>query len=212
MRKLILGLGSGRCGTTTLSHLFRIQEGCRCSHEYFSTSEYGIKWKEDFDVMKACVVRILLNDAPIVGDVAFYWINYVPHVLSLVRDARLICLKRDEDETVASFESRPAEFKTRYNFKDQLAIYGDEKFTGHAFPRYRDVSPNESLHLYYKEYYEIAERMEHFYPNNFKIFDIGYLNHKEGQKEILDFTGFTNHIYDVGKRLNQSPIGGKDAT
>ena len=70
MRKLILGCGSGRCGTTTLSHLFNLQDNSHFTHEYYTTSKFGIKWKNDIDVLKKCIVDILLNDAKNIGDVA----------------------------------------------------------------------------------------------------------------------------------------------
>jgi len=150
---------------------------------------------------------MLLRSDKIVGDTAWYWLNYVPHIVGYVSGVRFVCLKRDKESTIESFKKRPIDSKPRPNENMQLVYRG---YKGHAFPRYKDVTPDESISLYYDEYYDIAENLEKHYSEWFRIFTIDALNTEEGQKEILDFAGFENHNYCVGKKLNASPNGGKD--
>ena len=194
MRKIIIGLGTGRCGTTTLTHLFNIQDNCSCTHEHYTRDKFGLRWKEDLHILSICLVDMLLRPEPIVSDVGFYWLNYAPHVLSYHRDAKFICLKRSREDTIDSFKRYPPtpDFLTNQ--------FGDN---GWSFPRY-NTNGIDGLYRYYDEYYLTALNFEHLYPQNFKIFPIEYLNTNFGQYQILDFAGFKNYNYCVGTRLNTS--------
>ena len=204
MRQVIIGLGSGRCGTMSLAHLFDIQDGCGCTHEEYNTDRLSLRWKDDLFVLPYAVINLLLNYEETVGDVGWYWLNYVPFIVGYIPNVRFVCLQRDRDETIDSYRRRR---------DNQIAMFGPDGANSPMFPMYQqydNIPPDEKLALYYDEYYAQAESHEKFYPNNFRIFSIENLNTEEGQKEILDFAGFKNHRYKVGVKLNANPNGGKD--
>lgn len=144
--------------------------------------------------MLPSLIKILLNNARFVGDVGYYWINYIPFIVSAIHDVRFVCLKRDMNETIKSFINVPVSTYFVENISENPRAW--------AFPKY-DLPYELAIEQYYDEYYEMAEKFEKLYPKLFRIFPMDKLNSKEGQKEILDFAGFKNHNYCVGVKLNK---------
>ena len=185
----------------SLAHLLDIQDGCGCSHEEYVTERLSLKWKDDLFVLPYAVIDILLNDEQVVGDVGWYWLNYIPFIVGYMQNVKIVCLQRDRDDTINSFRKRRS---------SGPILFGPDSENDPGFPSYDNTTADESVGLYYDEYYTQSENLEKLYPKWFRIFSIENLNTEEGQKEILDFAGFKNHRYKVGVKLNKNPIGGKD--
>ena len=95
-KKLIFGLGTGRCGTVSLSELLNIQAGFAVTHE----SEPLLPWEFDKKAIEKKLEQLLQYEGAVVGDVAFYYLPYVEYILSGYANAKFICLKRDKAETL----------------------------------------------------------------------------------------------------------------
>lgn len=129
--RLIFGLGSGRCGTTSLASLLNGMPGVVCFHE---SNAMGMAWSgaehavhsvlNDFEGVLAGGPRAVsvdlgayhalegndplhrlktLERVRAIGDVASYYLPYVELILDRAPRAVFPCLRRDRRETVESF-------------------------------------------------------------------------------------------------------------
>ena len=166
---MIIGLGSGRCGTHSLAELLGLP------HEFEDGGP--LPWATDLDKLK----RRLAQVEPLGGDVAYWWLNYVKPVIKIYGPhVRFICLQRDKAETTTS---RMHCYLTRG--VDRLRR--NKREYDKARPTYPDVSLKESCDLYWDEYYAIARQHQAQWPKRFKIFRIENLNSERGVSNILKF-------------------------
>jgi hypothetical protein len=129
--RLIFGLGSGRCGTTSLANLLNGIPEAVCFHE---CNAMGMAWSggdhavhsvlNDFETVLAGGVRGIsvdlgayhrlqgsdplqrlksLERVRIIGDVASYYLPYVDLILDRAPNAVLPCLRRTRQDTIESF-------------------------------------------------------------------------------------------------------------
>lgn len=180
-RRLIFGLGSGRCGTTSLSYLLNLQKDTEVTHEYHTDDPFNIDLVSPPHLVMFCLIDLLARESKIVGDSSFYWLRHLKMVSSFKGDLRFICLKRDKKATVDSY------LKTPVHDKNPMKDYGRKEFN-----------------RYYDEYYMWADYYVDKHPDIFRIFDIEDLNTAEGQEAILTFAGFEDPIYEIGIKKNQS--------
>ena len=189
---MIIGLGSGRCGTESLANLLNRQIGASVTHEYCS-----MPWEFDEKIWKWNMGRFLSGEKPynteIIGDVGFYWLNYVGRLLELQENAKFVCLKRDKQETIDSYMKK----------SNGLNVHPtDDRFR--LFPRY---SPplKEAVGAMWDDYYRIAESWREKYPGSFLIMDMDEaLNTSDGMMVMMEHLGIKNPIIHTGIKLNVS--------
>lgn len=98
MKRTVIGLGTGRCGTRSLTKFFS-ENGVSAFHEH-----YHLPWEVDiFRGMEAITSLHSRAEQDIAASVAFYWLNYVDWLNSTLSDVKFICLKRDRQKVVDSF-------------------------------------------------------------------------------------------------------------
>ena len=99
MTNIVIGLGTGRCGTHSLTNLLNTHPDIRATHE-----RCGLGWAEDVAVPVQAITNMRnWYSEPIVSDVAFYWLDYIDNVIELYPDTKFICFKRDKVDVVNSF-------------------------------------------------------------------------------------------------------------
>ena len=131
---IVLGLGSGRTGTASLSYLISSQKGAVCFHEMNPTGAVfdgnpqpilnGIR--EFQAILNGGDRRLLALDYArpasvktyeqlqkmdainIIGDIAFYYLRYVEDILAINKNVRFVCIKRDKAKTVGSWLKKSA--------------------------------------------------------------------------------------------------------
>lgn len=177
--QLIFGLGTGRCGTYSLTRLLN-------SHGVHATHEVAfLDWKPQEMQLTRNLDMLIARQTDRAADVGFYYLNYVEFILSLYHDAKFVCLKRDKGATVKSWNLHSGRSN---HWTDPASEHWKEYFlstaTGDYFPKY-DLPKKESIARFWDEYYAEAERLEARHPN-FRIFDVSAL---DGGTEILDFIG-----------------------
>ena len=180
-KRLIIGLGSGRCGTTSLAHLLNMQDDTDITHEDHVEGIFGLTRDSEVNLALFCLIDMLARDESIVGDIGYHWLKFVPTLMAFQGNKRFICLKRDKEETINSFVNYPIQ-KTNP----------------------MSNSTREEFENYYDQYYLQTDYYGMRYPETFRTFQIDSLNSETGQRDILNFLGFTNHKYDVGVKLNVS--------
>jgi len=215
-KRVILGLGSGRCGTKSLATLLNLQPGVEVSHEDFHSHGRPFRLSYDYNPKNLALAfkALSLRDPPIVGDSAFYWINNVIPLLNHKPDVKCICLKRDKQSVIESYWARndgsPMDGNLNVggaSFKIQgvavagmyMKIASDCGYMKIA----SDCGPNIDLLKrktgeVWDEYYLQAERFEKDYPDSFRIYPTEALNEEEKVREMLEFVGIENPIVEVG--------------
>ena len=134
MNVIVLGLGAGRTGTASLSHLIGSQHAAVCFHELNPTgvvfqgnpapilntiNEFqailngGDRRRLSLDYSRPASIATYrqLQQVPAVrmlGDIAYYYLRYVDDILAINNDVRFVCIRRDREQTVASWLRKAA--------------------------------------------------------------------------------------------------------
>ena len=210
-KKVIFGLGTGRCGSASLAYLLNEQRGAMVGHEMspvmpWATNDLqGIqfRWEQ---------LQHQSHLYPIVGDVGIYYLPYVPMLMKSWQavpflnqnyDYRFIILERDKDEVIESYLEK---FKRQNNNPLQT-----EKAEGvkvdewdECFPKYDGVSLREAIGLFWDDYHTEAHRLVKLYPQNVFIVPTEDLSTEAGVQEIMDFVGIENPRVLTDIRKNES--------
>lgn len=240
--RAIIGIGTGRTGTHSLAQLLNAQENTICFHEI---NPACMKWSgtevtvssmlrefEDLCTGKDRNISIdytspkrnipleklpKMGSIEVVGDIALYYLTYVPFLCSKDMDIRIPCIKRNKDETVNSFIRKmkvPISRQPDTIYSKLRKIIGDKeiiknRYRNHwiehdgsvfekdmkwdkCFPKFDAKDLREALGLYWDYYYEKANYFERKYPDKVRIFDIEDLNNLAGKNSILSFCGYTS--------------------
>lgn len=204
--RTIIGLGTGRSGTWSLTKLLDAQHGVKAYHE-----GGFLPWDANLTDMWRLLHKFwyFTEGRPITAAIAFFWLNYVSELTSYLFNPKFICIKRNRKETVESFEHIMHEF----NFwTDPNSKHWDDKYRTNKdsvlFPKF-DKPRRKALEAYWNYYYNTAGYWQNRMPDTFRVFPIESLNNEKGVREILEFAGFEDPVVHVGVRLNtrENPRG-----
>jgi hypothetical protein len=213
--RTIFGMGTGRCGTFSLTKLLEKQHNTYAIHE-----ESDLPWEKDLLEMWRLFYRFQSkvfsekSDTEVFATVGFFWINYVSELMSTMLGPKFICLKRDKQETCESWIHHTVCGVGDLNHwtDPESKHWGKEKYMSnewsHMWPKY-DAPKLEAISRYYDEYYDMAEFWQTKFPDTFAIFPIETMNTKHGVKSILEFAGYKDPVVHVNVKLNtrRSPRG-----
>lgn len=234
---IVIGLGSGRTGTASLAHLFDSQPGGLCFHElnpsgavfdgnpqpmlntineFQAILDGGDKRLLAIDYARPASVKTYnkLQQMPrvrLLGDIAFYYLNYVDVILARNSRVKFVCIKRDKAQTVASWLQKSTikrwrslwladrlkalitrtPYTREYNYwmEHDGSVWQPDPVWDKTFPKFEAASKREAIERYWDNYYEKADRLAAAHPASFRIFDIASMSRPEGQKAILSFVG-----------------------
>jgi len=99
--QIVIGVGPGRCGSTSLSEMLAtIQNSC-CTHE----GPPLIFWRPTSEQVEFHVRRftMLAEYYSVVSDVSHWWLNAVGEIWERLPEAKVIGLVRDPEECAGSF-------------------------------------------------------------------------------------------------------------
>lgn len=200
--RIILGTGSGRCGTQSLAALLSAQPETVSTHEGV-TLPWGYSPLERDRALWA----VMNYHARRKADVGLYWISHIEGALKyLSGSARVICLKRDRSETVDSYLRRAQ--KCGYNHWTTDRIERGWRVLPRwdaAYPKF-DAPIEEALGLWWDECYAIADRLQEAFPDQFRIFQTEDLNSESGITDMLSFAGYSTEEQVVNSfHLNRGP-------
>lgn len=199
--QLVIGCGSGRCGTVSLASLLDLQARSEITHERYGPD---LHWKNSRGkAMRVLQERYLeeAEDAPaqIVGDVQGTWIWYAEMFLEATEEVRIICMKRPREPTVESI-LRKNEGRNKWQRSKATGDRWDE-----TCPWYQDeLSKRQAVGIYYDHVYSTATELASQYPDRFRIFPMRYtLNEADGQRALLeDFLEIEDPTYQIGIHRN----------
>lgn len=197
--KVIIGLGSGRCGTTSLARLLSLQPGCKAIHELRPLLPWNRRW-----ALARQHVRYLRElEAPMAASVAFFYLRYVPWLGRQFRHIRFVCLKRDREQTVDSFFRLTEESPPKRNhWMDHDGRRWAHTDWDPCFPKFNVTDKRSALKRYYDDYYRQAAMLADAL-DNFRIFPTDALDSAAGVGEILAFAGVDRPVVQPRVWLNR---------
>ena len=190
-KKYIFGLGTGRCGTVSLTELFNIQNSSFFSHEMGSRPY--LPW----DMERVKIVNRLFelsnNKNKFVGDVAFFLLPYINEILKYIPESKFVILQRDKKETISSYMKK-TEGRNHW-VKHNGNIWQNDSWDV-CYPKFYVDSKKEALAEYYDLYYKLCRKIPEescFWMNTED------LNNKEISLQMLEWCGFDDPRYSAFK-------------
>lgn len=202
MDTFVIGCGSGRCGTMSLSSLLTRQPDAEVTHERFG---HRVRWGAPWATWALKLWKFCRQEDGIRGDVAFYWLPQIEWFLEQGRETevsvRVIGLKRDREETIRSYERKVGDQDHwRYH-----AGEGDYRHTewSKCHPIFEADSREAAIGQYWDYYYQRLESLEGSH-SEVRIWRTEALNDPERLSEILEFVGVSDPAVKTGIRRNQT--------
>jgi hypothetical protein len=210
-KKVIFGLGSGRCGTASLAYLLNDQKDAFIGHEMppvlpWDTSDLtGLQFRWDQMQHQSHLYSM-------VGDVGIYYLPYIPILIEshesipFMREnyvIKFVILQRDRKEVINSFMKK---LKRQNNnpFQNIKAPGTNVDEWDECFPKYDGMTLRDAVGTFYDDYYRESERLALERSDIVKIFSVDSLNNEKGVLEILDFVGIDDPRVSVSIRKNES--------
>ena len=203
---LLLGIGTGRSGSTTLTKLWQQQENCYCSHEHPPRLGWDFNMPR-FDFHKRRIA-LLQRGYRFVGDVSHWWLPYIDQVLENYRNVRVVVLKREKEATVNSFLKIKGGGRkgTINHWIDHDGSYWARNVWDECYPVYDVTAMGEAIGRYWDDYYSTAEILAQRLPSSIRIFSTERLGERATQDEILSFCGFERPRTIDDLHLNKGSI------
>jgi hypothetical protein len=209
MKKIIFCIGTGRCGSASLSFLLNSQESALVTHELFPILPWLEESKMTPHAAELLQYRIFqmshqLHNYDIVGDSGSYYLPYLKYIIKTFQgntqyDLKILVLKRDKNKTVDSF-------KTKFSIQNNNPLQnhsGLKNEWDNSFPKYNDVwTLTESIEKYYDDYYKLAEKLSAQHPEIIKIFDTETLNSEKKLKILFNHLGINDPRFIKNIRKN----------
>lgn len=182
---MILGIGSGRCGTLSLAKVLGT------THEAMN-----LPWEVDAFRFEKAWKRI----AGTPGDVSMGWLRYLDLVWSKDPSVRVVCLRRDREETAASWAAQ-LEARDRFAIQCLYTNAEGEIVAPSIFPDYGDLPKAQAAATFWDTYYEQAQRWQRLRPTRFRIFEVpAVLNDPKAQRRMWLWLGKPRQPLRLGIR------------
>lgn len=183
--QLIIGLGSGRCGTSSLSLLLNEQNNCVSSHE---SLEDNYTWGQNFCTINNIIKQRFINNKFVV-EVASYLLPNVDEFIEFYPNVKFIILKRDMIDTIESFMSIT---HNRNHWQTHNGIKYNHCRWDKCFPKFTAKDKQHAIRLYWEMYYDLCNKINHDRCFHINMID---LNNENICTEMLQWCGFTDPVY-----------------
>jgi len=195
-KQIVIGLGTGRCGTLSLAKLLNLQEKSNVTHE----AKPLIPWdKRQVEGYKYHIEKFKTDNKSLVGDVAFYWLPYIDDLCNEFPNIKIIGLWRDRTEVVKSFMKKTEGLN---HWMYHRGIEWTQNIFDFCFPKYEASTKGEALGLYWDEYQKTLKQEVKKRPDNVLMLHMDELNTEEGQDKIFDFLGLKEHEHLLPCKFN----------
>lgn len=184
--RLVIGLGTGRCGTLSLGKLFDLQPHARGCHELFEFN-LAVSGPDCAAHLAALPALAAGADCRSFCDVNLAYLWHVEALLEIAPETRFLCLQRERAGTVRSFE-RKAGPRNHWMAHDGIEFRSDP--WDRCFPKYQAASREEAIGRYWDDYSARSAALARAHPERFRVFPMEDLNSEAGQRRLLAFAGF----------------------
>lgn len=196
MKNMIIGLGTGRCGSMSLANLLSFQSNCLVSHEMGGRP--WLPWKKDKDSFDNYYRLISSRKQQFTGDVSFYNLPYAVDYLSKNEKTVFVILQRDKQDTINSYLKKT-------EGRNHWIVHNGSKWRldswDKCYPKFDVTEKEAALSAYYDHYYDLCEQL----PQE-KCFwmKTSQLNNKQNCIDMLRFCGFESPSFIKLKRNSSS--------
>jgi len=191
-KKIIFGLGTGRCGTMSLANLLNFQEDCLMTHELGGLP--WLSWKVNEREFQYFFKKVLNRKELFVGDVSLYSLPYWKNILKFNSESKFVIIKRDKNETISSYMKKTS---GQNPFMEHDGSRWKHYEWDRCYPKMNCANKETAISLYYDYYYELCKEI----PKD-KAFWISTsdLNVEDKCFEMLKFCGFQNPRFKIFKK------------
>ena len=196
VQQIVIGFGTGRCGTNSLAAFLNQQPGYHVTHE-----QAGLAWYPAITDTETCMGRFFASrTGTVIGDVGFYWINYLPLILRTYQGAKAINIRRPLDEVVESF----------WTYKDHGGWDAFSNWYGYPFDA--PTQTKDDIASTIRRYRFLEIEVQKLYPGSIYVMPTKDLNDTPMLEELLDWLGTKEHkmlrqffLNTRGEILNKKP-------
>ena len=199
-KQLIISIGTGRCGSVSLSKFLSAQEYVSVLHEGRLDSHKIrklIKWGNDEDNLFEWLEFLLsLDENKFVGDTGMYYLPYIEQIIDKYPQVKIIVMERDKREVVKSYIKKTIG-RNHWFDHDGKEWDKDDKWDP-CYPKYDIINKEKALEKYWEDYKNQTNNLILKFPDKIKKWTIQSLNTLNGKNEILNFLN-----YNLDRNINQ---------
>jgi len=200
MNTIIIGLGTGRCGTTSLATLLSLQEDSDITHETKDPKwKFLVSWEKNDQDLKKIVNFIENKKTKFRGDVAFWYLPYVEDLIKIYPDIKFVVIERDKEEVIESYLNWVKSPRNHWS-KKPPEPYQKCKWDK-CYPKFAG-DKRIALTKYINYYKSEVNRLSQLYRDKFKVINMTDLNDYDKVKDLLTFCGYTNKNIIANVRRN----------
>ncbi len=212
--RLLIGLGAGRCGSTTLASLLADIPGTCSTHE----NPPLIFWRPEPEQVEFHMrrINILVKYFPLVSDCSHWWLNVAEDILNLFPNSCFIGLVRDASACADSFMSVKNFGLGSYNhwvpFGNEVWIpaHWDPTYPTYDAPsdsrRNPDRAKRDLIVRYIHEYNSKLTELSVAFPERFLVLRTEELSLPSSQRLLYNFIGRRGSSASTTLRLNVHTI------
>lgn len=224
---LVLGLGSGRSGSTSLAALLAGAEAARATHE----NPPLVHWTPAPAQLRLHQKRfaLLLERHPLVFDAAHWWLNAAGPMIEAFETVKLIALEREPEACARSFLKVKGVGRDSFNhWLDHDGSFWRPAVWDRLYPSYdparfgleapQSASPEElaerQLRLvtaYVEDYNQALARLAETLGDKLLLLRTEALGERQAQDRILDFLGVKAPYLDAALNRGATADGDSQA-
>jgi len=194
-KRVIIGLGTGRCGTTSLVGLLKLQTKAPKAVTHLRRR---LRWQCDLALALEVARELVESPEDLSADVGCFWLPYAYNIAQTFPSIRFLCLFREKAAYIESWiNSQPG----RNPWIEQSGAPNDL-----AYPNWGIPDTAAAAGAYWQSYMLSALELEAALFERFRIFYFGHLNTESGQREMLRFVGIENPVVQVPIHLNRRGV------
>ena len=199
-KQLIISIGTGRCGSVSLSKFLSAQESISVLHEGRLDSHKIrklIRWGNDEKNLFEWLEFLLsLDENKFVGDTGMYYLPYIEPIINKYPQVKIIVMERDKEEVVKSYIKKTTG-RNHWFDHDGKEWDKDDKWDP-CYPKYDISNKEKALEKYWEDYKSQTDNLILKFPDKIKKWTIQSLNTLNGKNEILNFLN-----YNLDRNINQ---------
>lgn len=191
-KQLIISIGTGRCGSVSLSKFLSSQKSINFLHEGRLISHNIrrlIKWDNDHENLFNWIDFLInLDNNKFVGDTGMYYLPYIEKIIEKYPNVKVIVMERKKNEVVNSYLKKTQGRNHWYDHNGN-GWEIDNKWDP-CFPKYDISKKKMALEKYWDEYQSLSSDLIKKYPKTIKKWTIESFNSSNVKNEILDFINY----------------------
>ena len=202
MNKLVLVVGTGRSGSTSVSHLLSRQHSVHVTHERYG---HKVRWDCPPSLWPFRLwCDTISEDENIAGDSSFYWTPHIGTFFGFAekshREVVVVGIKRPREQVIESYCKWVGE-------KNHWQYHDGESWTfskwDHCYPRFTAETRRKAIGRFWDYTYSIISNYAR-HTEEVELFDISELNTESGVKRVLSHVGIKedDQVVEVGVKEN----------